>query len=174
MVVCHLTDGEPTPYGSRKIRLKEAETSAKVLKLDDYLILPLKNRELQDTLPARRKTAEVIRKFKPAIIFAPIGWMPIPTIGSQPVGGGGPLLGETGEDRHEGATLGIHPSSITTFAPHLRPNVQPSFIGGHLKPSTTKKSKPSAVMKANLSRSREEGLGIYRHRQPLLGLHDRD
>ena len=71
VVVCHLTDGEPTPYGSRKIRLREAEAAAKALKLDDYLILPLKNRELQDTLPARRKVAEVIRKYKPALVFAP-------------------------------------------------------------------------------------------------------
>src|SRR5689334_15868964 len=51
VVVCHLTDGEPTPFGSRKIRLKEAEKAARTLGLDDYLILPLKNRELQDTLP---------------------------------------------------------------------------------------------------------------------------
>jgi len=70
-VVCHLTDGEPTPYGNRKTRLKEAEAAAKVLRLDDFLVLPLKNRELQDTVPARRKVAEVIRKYRPAIVFSP-------------------------------------------------------------------------------------------------------
>ena len=71
IVVCHLTDGEPTPYGNHKTRLKEAEKAARVLKMDDYLILPLKNRELQDTLPARRKVAEVIRRFRPTMVFAP-------------------------------------------------------------------------------------------------------
>ena len=71
VVVCHLTDGEPTPYGNRKTRLREAEKAAKILNVDDYLVLPMKNRELQDTLPARRKVAEVIRRFKPAMIFAP-------------------------------------------------------------------------------------------------------
>jgi bacillithiol biosynthesis deacetylase BshB1 len=70
-VVCHLTDGEPTPYGDRKTRLKEAEAAAKVLKLNDFIVLPLKNRELKDTLEARRKVAEVIRRVKPLIVFAP-------------------------------------------------------------------------------------------------------
>jgi len=70
-VVCHLTDGEPTPYGNHKTRLKEAEKAAKALKLDDYCILPLKNRSLQDTLQGRRLAAEVIRKYRPKIVFAP-------------------------------------------------------------------------------------------------------
>src|SRR5271156_4823255 len=71
VVVCHLTDGEPTPYGNHKTRLKEAEAAARVLRLDDYLILPPKNRELQDPLPGRRKVAEVMRKYRPAMVFAP-------------------------------------------------------------------------------------------------------
>ena len=71
VIVCHLTDGEPTPYGDHKTRLKEAEAAARVLDLDDYLILPLKNREIQDTIPARRKVAEVIRRYRPAVVFAP-------------------------------------------------------------------------------------------------------
>jgi len=71
IVVCHLSDGEPTPYGTRKNRLKEADRAAKVLKLDDVCVLPLKNRSLQDTLQGRRLAAEVIRKYRPKIIFAP-------------------------------------------------------------------------------------------------------
>src|SRR5579871_6859665 len=55
VVVCHLTDGEPTPFGSHSIRLKEAEKAARVLGFHDYRILSLKNRSLQDTLPARRQ-----------------------------------------------------------------------------------------------------------------------
>ncbi len=71
VVVCHLTDGEPTPYGDRKTRLREAEAAARVLKLDDVVVLSLKNRELQDTLPARRKVAEIIRRYRPRLVFAP-------------------------------------------------------------------------------------------------------
>jgi N-acetylglucosamine malate deacetylase 1 len=71
VIVCHLSDGEPTPYGNHKTRLKEAEAAGRVLNLDDYVILPLKNRELQDTIPARRKVAEVIRRYRPAVVFAP-------------------------------------------------------------------------------------------------------
>src|SRR5208337_1579415 len=71
VVICHLTDGEPTPYGNHKLRLKEAEKAARLLGLHDYLILSLKNRELKDTLPARRAVAQVIRQFHPAQLFAP-------------------------------------------------------------------------------------------------------
>lgn len=70
-VVCHLTDGEPTPFGTRSRRLREAEKAARALRLDDYCVLPLKNRSLQDTPRGRRLAAEVIRKYRPRIVFAP-------------------------------------------------------------------------------------------------------
>jgi len=128
VVVCHLTDGEPTPYGNRKTRLKEAEAAARILKLDDYLILPLKNRELQDTIPARRKVAEVIRKFKPAMIFAPY-W-----VDAHPDHWGGSQLVEAARFWAKLVKTNMkgdpwYPSKLYYhLCSHLRPNVQPSFI----------------------------------------------
>ena len=128
VVVCHLTDGEPTPFGSRKIRLKEAEKAARTLKLDDYLILPLKNRELQDALPARRKVAEVIRKYQPAMMFAPY-W-----VDAHPDHWGGCQLVEAARFWAKLVKTNMkgepwYPSKLYYhLCSHLRPNVQPSFI----------------------------------------------
>ncbi len=128
VVVCHLTDGEPTPYGNRKTRLKEAEKAARVLGLDDYLILPLKNRELRDTLPARRKVAEVIRKYKPAMVFAPY-W-----VDAHPDHWGGCQLVEAARFWAKLVKTNMkgdpwYPSKLYYhLCSHLRPNIQPSFI----------------------------------------------
>ncbi len=128
VVVCHLTDGEPTPYGNRKTRLKEAEAAARVLKLDDYLILPLKNRELQDTLPARRKVAEVMRRYKPGIVFAPY-W-----VDAHPDHWAASALVQAArfwaklvKTDMEGEPW-YPPKLYYHLCSHLRPNVRPSFI----------------------------------------------
>ena len=128
VVVCHLTDGEPTPYGNHATRLKEAAKAARLLKLDDYLILPLKNRSLQDTLPARRKVAEVIRQYQPRILFAPY-W-----VDAHPDHWGASQLVEAARfwaklvktDMKGGPWYA--PKLYYHLCSHLRPNVQPSFI----------------------------------------------
>ena len=128
VVVCHLTDGEPTPYGNHKTRLKEAEKAARILKLDDYLILPLKNRELQDSLPARRKVAEVIRLFHPAIVFAPY-W-----VDAHPDHLAASHLVEAARFWAKLVKTDMKgepwypPKLYYHLCSHLRPNVQPSFI----------------------------------------------
>ncbi|HTC21704.1 MAG TPA: bacillithiol biosynthesis deacetylase BshB1 [bacterium] len=128
VVICHLTDGEPTPYGNHKTRLKEAEKASRVLKLDDYLILPLKNRELQDTMGARKKVAEVMRKYRPAIVFAPY-W-----VDAHPDHWGASQLVEAArfwaklvktDMKHD---PWYPPKFYYHLCSHLRPNVQPSFI----------------------------------------------
>jgi len=135
VAVCHLTDGEPTPYGNHKTRLKEAEAAARVLGLDDYWVLPLKNRELQDTLPARRKVAEVIRRAKPRILFAPY-W-----VDAHPDHWGASVLVDAA--RFWAKLVKTTMKGEPWYAPkiyyhlcsHLRPNVEPSFIvdtTGHL------------------------------------------
>lgn len=142
VAVCHLTDGEPTPYGNRKTRLKEAEKAARVLGLDDYLVLPLKNRELQDTLPARRKVAEVIRKFRPAMVFAPY-W-----VDAHPDHWGGCRLVEAARFWAKLVKTDMKgdpwypPKFYHHLCSHLRPNVQPSFI---LDTSAFHEAKLSAV-----------------------------
>ncbi len=128
VVVCHLTDGEPTPYGTPKTRLKEAERAARVLQLDDFLVLPLKNRFLQDTLPARRRVAEVIRKFRPRIVFAPY-WVdahPDHRAGSDLVTAGR-FWAKLVKTNMKGEPW-YPPRLVHHLVSHLRLHVEPSFI----------------------------------------------
>lgn len=128
VVVCHLTDGEPTPYGNHKLRLKEAAAAARILRLDDYLILPLKNRELKDTLEGRRQVAEVMRKYKPAIVFAPY-W-----VDAHPDHWGASELVQAARFWAKLVKTTMKgepwypPKLYYHLCSHLRPNVQPSFI----------------------------------------------
>ena len=69
--VVDLTDGEPTPFGSREIRARETAAATKVLNLDWRQNLGLPNRSLQNTLEARRRLAGVFRVTRPGIILAP-------------------------------------------------------------------------------------------------------
>lgn len=69
--ILDLTNGEPTPTGSPKKRLKESVEAAKILKLKSRITLDLPNRYLVDTIEARLKVANVYRKLKPAAIFIP-------------------------------------------------------------------------------------------------------
>ena len=166
VVVCHLTDGEPTPFGSHSIRLKEAAKAARVLGFDDYVILPLKNRELKDTLPARRKVAEVIRQYKPATIFAPY-W-----VDAHPDHWGACQLVEAARfwaklvktdmkgDPWYPAKLYYHLCS------HLRPNVQPSFVvvttGFHEKKMAAIRCYESQFIKKRSSKALEH-IDIINH-----------
>jgi bacillithiol biosynthesis deacetylase BshB1 len=70
VVLVDLTDGEPTPRGTHETRLAEASASASLLGAR-RLTLDLPNRELFDTVEARKKVAEVLRAERPRIVFAP-------------------------------------------------------------------------------------------------------
>src|SRR5690348_2393068 len=69
--VIDLTDGEPTPFGSPEVRARETARATEILGLDWRENLGLSNRQLEHTLEARRALAEVFRKARPRIIFAP-------------------------------------------------------------------------------------------------------
>ena len=71
LVVCDLTDGEPTPAGDPETRASEARAAADALGVEERLLLPLKNRELVDAARSRRMVAEVIREHRPGIVFCP-------------------------------------------------------------------------------------------------------
>jgi bacillithiol biosynthesis deacetylase BshB1 len=71
VVMVDLTDGEPTPRGTHDIRLCEAAAAAEALGVARRITLPLVNRELADTVEARRMLAEIIREHKPRLLFAP-------------------------------------------------------------------------------------------------------
>ncbi len=71
VVVCDLTDGEPTPAGDPETRAQEARAAADALGVGDRRALPLKNRELVDDASSRRSVAEVIREYRPGLVFCP-------------------------------------------------------------------------------------------------------
>jgi N-acetylglucosamine malate deacetylase 1 len=69
--IVDLTDGEPTPFGSKEIRAKETQAASDILGIKKRICLDMPNRSLEVTLQNRRKLAEVIRLNKPDILFAP-------------------------------------------------------------------------------------------------------
>ncbi len=69
--VLDLTDGEPTPAGSREIRARETAAATAILGLDWRENLGLPNRSLEASLDARAKLAGVFRRTRPRWVFAP-------------------------------------------------------------------------------------------------------
>jgi len=69
--ILDLTDGEPTPAGSRERRARETAAASRVLGLSWRNCLGLPNRSLEPTLDARWKLASVIREQRPRVLFAP-------------------------------------------------------------------------------------------------------
>ena len=69
--VVELTDGEPTPYGTAENRVTETRAATEVLEIDWRENLGLTNRQLQHTLEARQKLANVFRETRPKTILAP-------------------------------------------------------------------------------------------------------
>jgi bacillithiol biosynthesis deacetylase BshB1 len=70
VLLVDLTDGEPTPRGTHETRMVEAAASASVLGVR-RLTLDLPNRELFETVEARKAVAEVLRAERARIVFAP-------------------------------------------------------------------------------------------------------
>jgi len=69
--ILDLTDGEPTPHGSREIRARETAAASAALGITWRENLGLPNRSLQHDLEARAKVATVIRRTTPRWLFAP-------------------------------------------------------------------------------------------------------
>jgi bacillithiol biosynthesis deacetylase BshB1 len=69
--VLDLTDGEPTPYGSRETRAQETAAATAVLGLEWRGNLGLPNRSLEDSLEARARLAGVFRELRPRWLCAP-------------------------------------------------------------------------------------------------------
>lgn len=70
VAICHCTDGEPTPNGTRETRLAEAARAAEMLGAE-LKILDMPNRYLFDTVENRVKLANVIRKYRPRLLLCP-------------------------------------------------------------------------------------------------------
>jgi bacillithiol biosynthesis deacetylase BshB1 len=69
--ILDLTSGEPTPHGSPEIRARETAAATKILNVDWRENLGLVNRKLEHTLEARAQLANVFRRVRPRLIFAP-------------------------------------------------------------------------------------------------------
>ena len=69
--VLDLTSGEPTPFGSPEIRIRETQAATEILGLDWRENLDLPNRSLEPTLEARARLAGLFRQTRPRWIFAP-------------------------------------------------------------------------------------------------------
>ena len=69
--VLDLTNGEPTPYGTRELRAQETAAATEILGLDWRQNLGLMNRSLTADLESRRLLAGEFRKTRPRWIFAP-------------------------------------------------------------------------------------------------------
>ncbi len=70
VTIVDLTDGEPTPFGSKKIRSEETKNASEILGIQKRICLDMPNRYLQETLQNRRKLADLIRSIKPDILFS--------------------------------------------------------------------------------------------------------
>ena len=70
VVIVDLTDGEPTPHGTRETRLAEAAEAARMLGCR-RVTLDLPNRYLLDSVDARTALAEILRAERPEVLFAP-------------------------------------------------------------------------------------------------------
>ncbi len=67
-----LCDGEPARHATRGVRSIQASQAAQILGVD-RVTLPLQDRLIQDTVPARLAVARLIRIHKPALAFTTLG-----------------------------------------------------------------------------------------------------
>ena len=71
VVIVDLTDGEPTPLGTKELRSEETKQASRILGIEKRMCLEMPNRYLQANLENRRKLAEEIRLNRPDLIFGP-------------------------------------------------------------------------------------------------------
>lgn len=126
--IIDLTDGEPTPCGSKEKRKQESIKSAKILGITQRITLNLPNRYLEDTIKAREELAGYIRGIKPEIVFSHF-W-----IDKHPDHIAASKLTEAGVFYSKFTTSQIPnpPWEVKKiyyfYATHLRININPSFI----------------------------------------------
>jgi bacillithiol biosynthesis deacetylase BshB1 len=68
--ILDLTSGEPTPHGTLERRARETEAATKLLGIAWRGNLGLPNRQLEDTLDARRAVAGALRLSRPRVVLS--------------------------------------------------------------------------------------------------------
>ncbi len=69
--IVDLTNGEPTPFGTPEIRARESAAAADILGVAGRRNLGLPNRYLFDGIEPRTALAEVLREWRPRMLFVP-------------------------------------------------------------------------------------------------------
>lgn len=72
LIIVDLTDGEPTPFGTRDRRAREAQEATRILGVTRRLCLEMPNRRLEPTIENRRRLAGAIRMHRPSVLFGPL------------------------------------------------------------------------------------------------------
>lgn len=127
VTICDLTDGEPTPRGTREIRMQEAARAARVLGAE-RVTLSQPNRYLMDTVEARTELAEVIRAERPRLLFAPFPLDAHPDhIAASAIVAAARFYAKFTKTDMSGEPF-YPPKLYRYMAVHLRLNRRPSFI----------------------------------------------
>ncbi len=71
VLLLDVTDGEPTPFGSKEIRAKESKVAADLLGIKNRRTLEHTNREIFDSVALRKHLAGIMREFRPELLFLP-------------------------------------------------------------------------------------------------------
>ena len=123
-----LTDGEPTPCGSKEKRRQESQRSAEILGVEERITLDLPNRYLEDTVLARNELAIHIRRIRPEIIFCHFWEDRHPDhLAASKLTEAAVFYGKLVKSEISGEPW--EASKIYYFyAIHLRSNINPSFI----------------------------------------------
>jgi N-acetylglucosamine malate deacetylase 1 len=127
VVIVDLTDGEPTPHGSQEIRAVESAQAAAVLGAERRTLSGA-NRYLFDSVDARMELAEVIREFRPRMLFVPYNDDAHPDhIAASAIGVAARFYAKFTKTDLSGEPF--FPDRIYRYmAVHMRTVVEPSFI----------------------------------------------
>jgi len=127
VLILDLTNGEPTPKGSVEKRMKEAKKAAEILGVD-RITLDLKNRFLFDSIEARFKVSQIIRKYKPEVIFCHLEIDAHPDhVQAHQISYASRFYAKLTKIPLEGESW--YPKKIIRFfSNHLRINLTPSFV----------------------------------------------
>ncbi len=159
-----LTNGEPTPFGNPQTRVEEAKQAADILGIKERIILGLPNRELEDSVPARHKVAEVYRKLRPNILFIQDNVDAHPDhIASSAIAEKARFDAKLTKTNIPGEPF-YPPKLMYYFASHLKLHAQPSFI---LDVSSTFEKKLEAILayKSQFAASGREAMIVDRFRK---------
>lgn len=126
--ILDLTDGEPTPLGSREIRAAETKAASEVLGVTWRENLGLTNRKLVADLEARAALANVIRRTRPKWLFAPFWTDAHPDhVAATQLVDDARFWAKLSKSELEGERW--HPDRIYNYySVHLRMAIQPAFI----------------------------------------------